>query len=135
MDNILTVAWYAVPACDLKIAGVDALADGLEGGIDGHYKVTGCWNGRPKYNRDNKKGSGAWPVSCQFSGVAICMHCLCKPQLLPGRQLALVRRADLDIECSGALSTRCLLEDAPATCMRLTPEGPGRGPSDRLTPE
>lgn len=40
--------------CDLQIQGVDKLAPGLSGGMDGVYKVVTCENGRPLYKRDTK---------------------------------------------------------------------------------
>jgi len=39
--------------CNVKIQGASAVADKLAGGIDGVYEVKGCWNGRPKYKRQN----------------------------------------------------------------------------------
>lgn len=40
-------------SCDVRIAGVDAQAGALPGGIDGVYKITGCHNGKPFYRRES----------------------------------------------------------------------------------
>lgn len=43
--------------CDLLVVGIDVAADRLEGGLDGVYKLTSCYFGKPKYERvDGPKG-------------------------------------------------------------------------------
>lgn len=37
--------------CDIKISGVNKLADKLTGGLDGIYKLTSCYNGKALYLR------------------------------------------------------------------------------------
>lgn len=60
--------------CDVKLSGIDALADKLPGGVDGEYKLYGCHDGRPAYRRVNSpagegrvlwysRGFGDWDVS------------------------------------------------------------------------
>lgn len=38
-------------SCDLKLSGVNKLADKLPSGVDGIYKLSGCHNGRAMYKR------------------------------------------------------------------------------------
>ncbi|KXZ48238.1 hypothetical protein GPECTOR_29g19 [Gonium pectorale] len=40
-------------SCDIKIQGVDKQADKLAGGLDGVYKLSSCYNGKPMYKRKN----------------------------------------------------------------------------------
>ncbi|GLI62884.1 hypothetical protein VaNZ11_005657 [Volvox africanus] len=40
-------------SCDIKVAGVDKQADKLNGGLDGVYKLTSCYNGKPMYKRQS----------------------------------------------------------------------------------
>lgn len=44
--------------CDIQIEGVDSVAPGLKGGLDGVYKVATCENGRPLYKRETADSSG-----------------------------------------------------------------------------
>ena len=37
--------------CDIEIRGADGEVDLLQGGIDGHYKLMGCFEGKPMYVR------------------------------------------------------------------------------------
>jgi iron-regulated transporter 1 len=38
-------------SCDLKLSGVNSMADKLKSGLDGIYKLSACHNGRPMYKR------------------------------------------------------------------------------------
>nr|BCL66257.1 hypothetical protein [Volvox reticuliferus] len=40
-------------SCDIKFTGVDKQADKLNGGLDGVYKLTSCYNGKPMYKRQS----------------------------------------------------------------------------------
>lgn len=40
-------------SCEIKIAGVNQQADKLNGGLDGVYQLTSCYNGKPMYKRKN----------------------------------------------------------------------------------
>jgi hypothetical protein len=45
--------------CDVKLSGVDKhLTKDLAGGIDGIYKLDGCFEGLPKYKRTGKTENG-----------------------------------------------------------------------------
>lgn len=46
-------------ACDLEISGVDAVRGGqIPGGVDGIYKISGCFAGFPLYKREGKTKNG-----------------------------------------------------------------------------
>jgi hypothetical protein len=46
-------------ACDIELSGVDQyLSTDLPGGIDGVYKIDGCFEGLPKYKRTGKTPKG-----------------------------------------------------------------------------
>lgn len=49
-DGKVTLA-NGTAACDLKLSGMDKLADKLKSGLDGIYKLSGCHNGRALYKR------------------------------------------------------------------------------------
>lgn len=64
----------AASACDLKLSGVDSMADLLESGVDGVYTLAGCHNGYPMYKRKDSpageervlwysKGFADWDLS------------------------------------------------------------------------
>mmetsp|Transcript_20858 Transcript_20858/g.49753 ORF Transcript_20858/g.49753 Transcript_20858/m.49753 type:complete len:217 (-) Transcript_20858:645-1295(-) len=57
VDEKGEVKLLGIEACDLKIEGADKVVDKLNGGLDGTYKVTGCHDGRPMYQRKDKNGS------------------------------------------------------------------------------
>lgn len=38
-------------SCDLLLSGADAAADRLQGGLDGVYYLSGCFDGKPMYHR------------------------------------------------------------------------------------
>eukprot|EP01025_Chloroclados_australasicus_P059193 TRINITY_DN7475_c0_g2_i3.p1 TRINITY_DN7475_c0_g2~~TRINITY_DN7475_c0_g2_i3.p1 ORF type:complete len:352 (-),score=57.18 TRINITY_DN7475_c0_g2_i3:436-1491(-) len=44
-------ATLAEPACDVKISGFSSAQ--IPGGIDGTYRMKGCYQGRPKYKREH----------------------------------------------------------------------------------
>lgn len=60
--------------CDVKLSGVDQhLTTDLEGGIDGLYKLDGCFEGLPKYKRTGKTANGVYTyLSCALVGACIC---------------------------------------------------------------
>jgi hypothetical protein len=69
---------FVGPVCDLKIKGLDAYADQLAGGLDGIYKIAGCFNGRPKYVRQKSPEGGATPNQCSAArsvSYAACSPC------------------------------------------------------------
>lgn len=53
MDGDKLVLADGTAPCDLKIEGVDKQADLLKGGLDGVYKISSCFNGKPLYKRQN----------------------------------------------------------------------------------
>lgn len=44
--------------CALEIRGVDLAADLLAGGVDGVYRLSGCFDGKPLYMRHTSDGAG-----------------------------------------------------------------------------
>eukprot|EP01026_Neomeris_dumetosa_P063112 TRINITY_DN598_c0_g1_i1.p1 TRINITY_DN598_c0_g1~~TRINITY_DN598_c0_g1_i1.p1 ORF type:complete len:499 (+),score=99.49 TRINITY_DN598_c0_g1_i1:236-1732(+) len=42
--------------CNITVQGADAFLKDFKGGIDGVYKLAGCYNDRPKYVRDEHQG-------------------------------------------------------------------------------
>ena len=44
--------------CALEIRGVDLAADLLAGGVDGVYRLSGCFDGKPLYMRHMSDGAG-----------------------------------------------------------------------------
>lgn len=72
---------HAVPVCDVIIKGVDVVADLLDGGVDGTYKVAGCHDTRPKYMRDSP-GTGAIATDrVHANRTAAHPTCCCPPNL------------------------------------------------------
>jgi hypothetical protein len=52
--------------CDLRVTGVDKQATKLNGGADGVYKLSGCYDHRPKYVRESSPKGGMFTFICAF---------------------------------------------------------------------